>query len=746
VPGEVLDGKYQITGELGRGAMGIVYEGIHLALERRVAVKTLLEEVSADPQIGARFEREARAASAIGHPNIIDVFDLGRTHDGLLYMVMELLDGESLGAMLKRTSKLPIPLTIHLMRQVLGGLAAAHKHGIVHRDLKPDNIFVMSSEERPNFVKILDFGISKIIAPSPGAGSNLTAKVAGTMVGSVLGTPLYMSPEQAIGQVSRIDHRTDIYSAGVVLYEMLCGRTPHLGDNYVQVFASLLEGAYPAPRSLAPEIPADLEAAIVHALDRDMDKRFPSAAAMRQALGGSAELTPAPALVPVAVGEPLRLPDSGPGVGRSSIVLVEEPVAAHPGSPSGRTGSVGDPFAPPADLDAGPILAADLDLPPALRTPVRAVDPPGVPQPIRRRSPKATGGTMAPEQVVSPRMRSRLVLALALLALAIAGRIAYSALRPDGQGSLSIRAAAVPKVALAITPDEAAVQLDHRPTTERELALEAGTEHLLNVAAPGRLTRRFSFLAKPGQTFRINLGHSLPLPSPMDPPPLPAELSAECPEHARPLAEVETAFAKLDRYAECLALTGDGTADGKKTGGRVRMRPEDYARCQRLVREAAGGAPALPELQAAAETFLAATRGAHLEPSTKLGTTFRAELLAVRTAWQMEELALARNDGPVATWHMRRLALAAWTWLRTLKAGSGVEQAADKLQKCHIAFLDNARKAGSAEPGSGQQELEQAVAEVVALAKDQSGTKPADAAAFNKCRRLLSLFNALVLP
>ncbi len=168
-------------------------------------------------------------------------------------MVMELLDGESLADMLKKTPQLPIPLGTHIMVQVLSGLSAAHKHGIVHRDLKPDNIFILNSEERPNFVKIVDFGISKVLIPkAPGVA--VTVKGSGTMVGSILGTPLYMSPEQAIGQVAAIDHRADIYSAGVVMYEMLCGRTPFVGEGYAQILGGLLEGKYPPPRNLRPEI------------------------------------------------------------------------------------------------------------------------------------------------------------------------------------------------------------------------------------------------------------------------------------------------------------------------------------------------------------------------------------------------------------------------------------------------------------------------------------------------------------
>ena len=751
--GEVLDGKYQVIRELGRGAMGVVYEALHLALGRRVAVKTLLEEVSADPQVGARFEREARAASAIGHPNIVDVFDLGRTSDGLLFMVMELLDGESLASLLKRIPKLPIPLAVHLMAQVLGGLSAAHKHGIVHRDLKPDNIFVLDSEERPHFVKIVDFGISKVIKPSPGATPNATAKVAGTMVGSVLGTPLYMSPEQAIGQIASIDHRTDIYSAGVVLYEMLCGRTPYLGESYVQIFASLLEGSYPPPRSLAPEIPPELEAAIVCALDRDMDKRFTSAAAMRQAISGdSAEVTPAPMLMPASLGAPLHAPGAvEPDIGKSSIALLESPLqerTAH--RQLGRVAPGADPFAPPPEANLSPILADDLDRPLAVRAPIRgAADPASieVAMPKRPREALPAKGTLAPRRLLSARARSRLVLLVAALAAAIAARVGYSVLRSDGQGSLSIRRGASHKVALSVVPDQASVQVDHQPTTQREFTLDAGTQHVLNIAAPGRLTRRFSFVASPGLKLHVHLSHSLPLPSPSDPPPLPAELSADCPEEARDGDEIENAFVKLDRYGECLALTSDANAEGKKGAGRGRMRAEEYGLCQRLTSEAAAAPPAMPELHAAAEAYLGAVHGGQrLEQLARLAATFHAEFLAARTTWQMEELAdQERLEGQKAGWHMQRVALAAQSWLRALKAGQGAEQARAKLQSDQRAFLDYAQKAGPEATTSGQGDFVRAAEDLVALAGRQPGKRPTEIAALDGCRRLLSAFNALIL-
>ncbi len=760
-PGELLDGKYRITREIGRGAMGVVYEAMHAALGRRVAVKTLLEEMSANAQLGERFEREARAASAIGHPHIVDVFDLGRTQDGLLFMVMELLDGESLADTLKKTPRLPIPLATHLMVQVLSGLSAAHKHGIVHRDLKPDNIFVLNSEERPSFVKIVDFGISKVLLPQvPGAA---TAKGSGTMVGSILGTPLYMSPEQAIGQVASIDHRSDIYSAGVVLYEMLCGQTPFVGEGYAQILGSLLEGKYPPPRSLRPEISPSLETAIMRALDRDIDKRFPSATSMRDAIaGGSAEVTPSPILLAASVGDPLHLSlghlEDPPAPGSASIALLEEPAPPVP-STQRRPTSVADPFAPPPGSETSPLLADDLDRPLALRQTPGRRPPPSEPRAEPREivvedSARPRGAargkqTMAPERLLSSRARSRLVKALSLLAVAVVARVAYSYFRHDANGDPSMRHGAIHKVRLTVEPSQASVQIDHVPATQRELSLDSGAPHVLNAAAPGRVTKRFAFDAKPGLELSVHLGHSLPLPSPTDPPPLPAELAADYPDDPRPRVDIERAFAKLERYADCLALAGDAggeSKEGKKAGARVRLRGEELALCQRLVAEANAAEPAMPELQTAAESYLSATQGGQkLDALARLATTFRAELLAARAAWQLEELSRqGKDEGQKAAWHMRRVALAAQAWLRALKVQGPVsEEHAAKLRDYHQALLEYAQSAGPEMARiTGGTDFLQSAEGVVALAR---GKRPGEFAALDAARRLLSAFDALVL-
>ena len=755
-PGDLLDGKYQITREIGRGAMGVVYEALHVALGRRVAVKTLLEELSANVQLGERFQREARAASAIGHPHIVDVFDLGRTQDGLLFMVMELLDGEALAETLKRTPRLPIPLATHLMVQVLSGLSAAHKNGIVHRDLKPDNIFVLNSEERPNFIKIVDFGISKVLAPQ-GSGAAATAKGSGTMVGSILGTPLYMSPEQAIGQVASIDHRADIYSAGVVLYEMLCGRTPFEGEGYAQILGGLLEGKYPPPRSLRPEIPPAMEAAVVRALDRDLERRFPSAAAMREAItGGSAEVTPSPMMVSASVGDPLRISlgnlGDPPAPGPAPIALLQEP-APPASSERRRSGASADPFAPPPDSETSPLLADDLDRPLALRQPASR-QPPIEPrrEPLEivveetARAHPPGKRTMAPERLLSSRARARLVFAVSLLAVAIGVRLAYTYLRPSADGTSPIRHGPACKVQLTVEPSLATVQIDHVPTNQRVLSLDSGAPHVLNATAPGRITRRFDFEAKPGLALTVNLRRALPLPSPTDPPPLPSELTADYPDNPRPQADIDRAFAKLDRYADCLAMAGDAGAEGKKSSGRGRLRGEELALCQRLVAEAGVTDPAMAELQTAAESYLAASQGGQkLEAIARMCSAFRAEFLAARSAWQFEELArVGKDEGQNAGWHMRRIALAAQGWLRAHKIqGQVADEHAAKVREYHKALVDDTQGAGAemARIG-GASDFLQATETVAALAR---GKKPSEFAALDAVRRLLLAFGALVL-
>ena len=275
--GYTLIDKYKIVRPIGRGGMGEVYEATHVELGKRVAVKVMLGKYAEDSEAIARFKREALAASRIGNPHIIDVSDIGTTHDGRSFVVMEYLSGHPLTNVIELVGQMPAWRAIHIMRQVLRAVHVAHGKGIIHRDLKPDNIFLVDQDDQHDFVKLLDFGISKIV--------DLDAEVAATKLtttGVVMGTPLYMAPEQAMGVAT--DHLADVYACGVMLYEMLAGQPPFNGATYAVLVAKLLT-AEPQPLSeLRPNLPPSLVAAVHRALQKDPAARFASAEAFAAAL------------------------------------------------------------------------------------------------------------------------------------------------------------------------------------------------------------------------------------------------------------------------------------------------------------------------------------------------------------------------------------------------------------------------------------------------------------------------------
>ena len=264
--GRTIAGKYKLLKTIGQGGMGTIFEAEHTIIGNRVAVKLLHETFSEQREPVQRLYREAQATGAIGHPSIIKIFDVDETNDGVPFLVMELLEGESLGDYLERKGPSKLGFVLDVSIQILSALHAAHRAGIIHRDLKSDNIFLVKTEDGTVDVKILDFGISKFVKPD---ADNLRL----TQTGSVLGTPYYMSPEQASGKKD-LDHRIDIYAAGVIIYEALVGNIPHAASNYNALLIEIITEDIKSFRWRRADIPEVLEKAVLKALSRERENRW----------------------------------------------------------------------------------------------------------------------------------------------------------------------------------------------------------------------------------------------------------------------------------------------------------------------------------------------------------------------------------------------------------------------------------------------------------------------------------------
>ncbi|MCP4604654.1 MAG: serine/threonine protein kinase [Proteobacteria bacterium] len=273
--GKSIHGKYRKEHVIGSGGMGEVYKAVDIERGQKVAVKYLLREYLGNDKVVRRFQREAELARSISHDNICEVTDFDITEDGTPYLVMPLLSGCTFSDLLKSNRRLPLKRILDITCQVLAALEAAHHANIVHRDLKPSNIFITENGDQSDFVKLLDFGISKVLDQD--CILDLTAS------GVVLGTPYYMAPEQAKGS-KYIDQRVDLYAIGVILYEAFTGRKPFKGDSYNEVMYKIVSEPFPAPASLNPSMQPAIERVVLKAMARNPNDRFASAREMKKAL------------------------------------------------------------------------------------------------------------------------------------------------------------------------------------------------------------------------------------------------------------------------------------------------------------------------------------------------------------------------------------------------------------------------------------------------------------------------------
>jgi serine/threonine-protein kinase len=547
----VLDGKYQLIRTVGEGAMGMVYVARHLRLGKHFALKLLRPDLMSSAEMTLRFEQEARAASAIGHPHIVEVTDLGQSPEGFLFLVMEMLTGHTLAEALEEGGRLGMARAVDITCQILDGLEAAHGHRVVHRDLKPENVFLCSRFDREDFVKVLDFGIARCF-DDPKA-------MRLTQTGLVMGTPHYMAPEQARGLEA--DHRVDVYAAGVMLYEMITGEQPFVGSNYNAVMMEVIKGDCPLPRELAPEIPGALEAAIIRAMAADPKRRYQSALEFRTALEALVEEVPveteAPAGAPVGARQRRAADDVDEGAWTAAVpsvasgavawefpaadALEVQPLDAPP--QSGRVvppllPDLGPPRSGPARAPAGAPLLPDLgDAPvpaplpvePSAEVPAAPVIEEAAPElqvDDRPSGPWKSGSTKqvgmrgpAAAGVWEPPVSSRVhwrrhlgwVIAVIVVAALVRPAVGLYAWLFDGPAGAAVTDGGAPvptiPVVLEVTPADADVRLDGVQVRTRNplVVPRDGRTHTLRFSAPGREPREVVFEASEPQRVTLEL-------------------------------------------------------------------------------------------------------------------------------------------------------------------------------------------------------------------------------------------------
>ncbi|MFH1437591.1 MAG: protein kinase [Pseudomonadota bacterium] len=507
--GRIIDDKYEVLERMSQGGMSIVYAGRQRAVDRKVVLKFFSPDLRASEDMLSRFRNEAKITAAIAHKNIVGIHDMGTTSDGVHFLVMEYLEGATLDELLTGGS-LPETMAVSIAMEILSALNAVHSKGVVHRDLKPDNVFFARQAGGEQIVKVLDFGISQLAWPDK------KAKAPTTDVGKVYGTPAYMSPEQAKGSRD-VDARTDLYSLGVMLYEMVTSQLPFPGNNYNQIMYRIVSKAPIPPARINPDISPDLNRIIIRALEKNVDKRFQSAsefAVFLSRLEGSMEArgsvdlswidkdlqhkmttTPLVAVKPVAA--PVDERTVTPVLPVSSASMpADEPASRRPGARPGKGGT--------EELDMVDILseaAGEEDLEPpepdVLETiePERTTVPPGAPQraPLPGTLVKKTAGKAALVWWFIP-AGAGLIFVLGVIGLVLLFSSNNSSVQADEpsavRDALPEKKTALPgkkwNIVLDGLPAKASVTVDQQLHAERPIVVkETGKAQKIEVVAPG---------------------------------------------------------------------------------------------------------------------------------------------------------------------------------------------------------------------------------------------------------------------
>jgi serine/threonine protein kinase len=398
--GMVLQDRYRIVRVLGEGGMGTVYEGEHIVIKRRVAIKALHAQFAQNPEIVARFHREALAATSVGHANIVEVTDMGQFPDGSVFMVLEFLEGRDWSDDIEKQGPQPAAKTIRILSQVCDALDAAHAKGIVHRDLKPENIFLITRGDNADFAKVVDFGISKF--------HDSTDKSM-TKTGTAMGTPYYMAPEQAQGKKD-VGKSADIYSLGVILFQALTGQFPFDDESYPMLVLKICTEPAPELGLYRPDLPRELSDIVGRCLRKDPNQRFASCGDLKAALA------------------PYRNLEDDPSVS------ADAPPTSSLAASALRSGIAlaGTMAATPAGLDAAPHIVAKTN--------------PGVTPPSSPAARSMGAGSLADEDAASPSSKSRAPLwgaiaGLGVVFAGVAGMVAFQG--PDGESAAVVAAAPI---------------------------------------------------------------------------------------------------------------------------------------------------------------------------------------------------------------------------------------------------------------------------------------------------------------